>query len=538
MTRTVTFGSEATRTAGHNPDPVGVLASITTNCWIADDERQPPDPCSRWGQRNKKTRASHLVRILVSAVLVGVIFLYLDVGEFLSAVRNVSPGYLLLVILMVVIDRLIVVHKWNLLLISRGVHVAFYQLFSMYTTAQLASFVLPSTVGGDLFRVYRLRDYGVSVRLSIASIMVERVIGFLSMLVIATVALGASFYMLTTRSTQLVSVAWALGLAILCCLGIFSAIKHEGLNKKLASLASDAGNWRFLGKLHDVYNQCREYRKDTEILVKVTTYTFIRQLLPIVINVLLAIAFSIDASLLEIIVIVPLIVLGSRLPISMDGIGVQEGLYVVLFNLVGVSASEALLMSLAFRGMVLVTLIPFAFLYLISGKKNHETRFGRLIEIVDGNRSTSFDRNMNTEHLNKLDKSNFIRHKLFDEETSSWKRYAILVVGEPSLWKLAKYELITFFLGPVPGAVGLALRKVFYPSLFRQSGAGVVFGRSLVIRNADKITLGDGVVIDDYTLLDARGSGEEGILIGDKVIINPGSNANFQSWPHFDRCWI
>ncbi len=101
-----------------------------------------------------------------------------------------------------------------------------------------------------------------------------------------------------------------------------------------------------------------------------------------------------------------------------------------------------------------------------------------------------------------IERSVHIRQKLFEGEISSWKRYADLVVGTTSIAALVKYELITSLLGPLPGALGLWLRRIFFPKLFREVGQGTVFGRNLVIRNAQNIRLGDRVIIDDNVLID------------------------------------
>lgn len=127
---------------------------------------------------------------------------------------------------------------------------------------------------------------------------------------------------------------------------------------------------------------------------------------------------------------------------------------------------------------------------------------------------------MNPADSNRLSKDHFIRTKLYGGSRSTWKRYAHLVVGSASFWELLKYELITFAVGSVPGALGLWLRKVFYPVLFKSVGSGVIFGRNLVIRNGRNIVIGDRVVIDDQTVVDARGAGEEDLVIGDEAIIN------------------
>jgi acetyltransferase-like isoleucine patch superfamily enzyme len=116
----------------------------------------------------------------------------------------------------------------------------------------------------------------------------------------------------------------------------------------------------------------------------------------------------------------------------------------------------------------------------------------------------------------------FIRHKLFAGEAGSWRRYADLTIGSASLWKLVRYEVITSLLGSIPGALGLKLRQVFYPMLFRSVGRGTVFGRDLVVRHPHNISIGERVLIADDCVLDARGAGSHGIELGDEVIVHQG----------------
>jgi acetyltransferase-like isoleucine patch superfamily enzyme len=109
--------------------------------------------------------------------------------------------------------------------------------------------------------------------------------------------------------------------------------------------------------------------------------------------------------------------------------------------------------------------------------------------------------------------------QLFDRRTSAREKYARLVVGRPGWAALIKHELITLTSQSVPGAFGLALRQVLYPSLLGACGSGVVFGQNVVLRHPQKIRIGNDVVIDDNCLLDAKGSGNQGIVIGNGVFI-------------------
>jgi len=130
---------------------------------------------------------------------------------------------------------------------------------------------------------------------------------------------------------------------------------------------------------------------------------------------------------------------------------------------------------------------------------------------------------MSDRKIQELGDGSFIRQKLHAEKASELDKYQQLVTGRPSRLSLLHYELVTFFLCSLPGAVGLLLRRWFYGRLFKRAGRGLTIGRNVVIRHADNIQLGDRVVIDDNTVIDARGAGDEGLAIGDDVIIGRGA---------------
>ena len=109
--------------------------------------------------------------------------------------------------------------------------------------------------------------------------------------------------------------------------------------------------------------------------------------------------------------------------------------------------------------------------------------------------------------------------QLFDERQSAREKYSSLVVGLPGWGPLIRHEMITLVAQSVPGALGLALRRMLYPSLLGACGRGVVFGQNVVLRHPHKILVGDHVVIDDNCLVDAKGSANRGITIGSRVFV-------------------
>jgi acetyltransferase-like isoleucine patch superfamily enzyme len=101
----------------------------------------------------------------------------------------------------------------------------------------------------------------------------------------------------------------------------------------------------------------------------------------------------------------------------------------------------------------------------------------------------------------------------------AWRTYVDLIHGPAGTGRVLRTELVTFFIGSLPGPAGLLLRKWLYPGLFASAGPNLLVGRNVTIRHAGKIRLGANVVIDDNVVIDAKGDGNRGITIGDNVFI-------------------
>lgn len=107
-----------------------------------------------------------------------------------------------------------------------------------------------------------------------------------------------------------------------------------------------------------------------------------------------------------------------------------------------------------------------------------------------------------------------IQKELFNPKKSALQKYQEIVIGEKSLGRLIKYEMITLLTSWVPGALGLFLRMKLYPLLLGKVGRGVSFGTNVVLRHPHKIFIGENVVIDDNCVLDAKGESNQGLFIG------------------------
>lgn len=116
-----------------------------------------------------------------------------------------------------------------------------------------------------------------------------------------------------------------------------------------------------------------------------------------------------------------------------------------------------------------------------------------------------------------------IQKELFAKNKSKIAKYTDLFVGKKGFFSLLKYELIMMLFQDMRGAAGIFFRNLFYPLLFKKTGRGVSFGKSITIRHPHRISIEDDVVIDDYCVLDAKGIDNDGIYISENVFVGRGT---------------
>ncbi len=110
-----------------------------------------------------------------------------------------------------------------------------------------------------------------------------------------------------------------------------------------------------------------------------------------------------------------------------------------------------------------------------------------------------------------------------DSRESALGKYQLLVVGNQRFGSLLLHELLTTLFTYVPGLLGILLRRLFYPLLFRQMERGVVIGSGVSLRQPRRISIARGGMIDDLASLSARGDDPTRIHLGQEVFVGRSS---------------
>ena len=280
-----------------------------------------------------------LARVLGSAALLGVLIWQLSPGDLADAFASAEPVMIALAALVMLAILVLMAGKWYMLARSRCPPVDALPLARAFFIGTLLNFVLPTGIGGDAYRVLRLRQLSDG-RLTdaSASVIFDRVTGYVGMAAFA--ALGAAFAF----------GGLAAGLSALAGLGALVAVAAV-LAGALVATASPDATPGLLPARSDIRPLV------WAALISVGTHALYMTCIALVGN-----AYDLDVSWWYWGVVNFVTAAAALLPISVGGLGVREGGFVALLAPLDVGAAEAASASLTvvflIAAMSLLLLLP------------------------------------------------------------------------------------------------------------------------------------------------------------------------------------
>ena len=241
-----------------------------------------------------------------------------------STVKRINPAYFALSALFYFVSLYISTLRWSLLIVARPPR---RRLFSLYIMGSFFNIMLPGIIGGDAIKAYYLYKETGNLPESMASIFMERYLGFTALFILGTIAWPFAVPYLKGTGIFL----WAFPLFLLAfIIGsiVFFTLKAGGRRVKLLS---------------DFYGYFDFYEK--KVLFKGLLYSFLVQSLVTLQVFALSRGFGHQVPLLYFFVFIPVITTLAVLPISISGFGIREASFVVLFGALGMSPEAATALS-------------------------------------------------------------------------------------------------------------------------------------------------------------------------------------------------
>lgn len=275
----------------------------------------------------------------------------IDLDELRASLAKTDPVFVFLAVLTPYAGFYITSLRWKGLLDVQGVHIRQPILFRSCMVAVFFNQIMPSTIGGDMIRMYDSWKAGATRAVSISTIVVDRVLGLFALAIFAV--LGLFFIrgdLADANYVSLAVVAVALGLGGFIAL-VFSPIRGmvEFARAIYTKLPGPFG--KFFGK---VDRAVEPFRGQHSSLVRALGLSLLLQLNVVLLHYLLSRAIGIELGFIDYFYVVPVALFVMLIPISINGIGVRESMFVFLLGSMGVAKSDALVLSLLAFSIFLV----------------------------------------------------------------------------------------------------------------------------------------------------------------------------------------
>jgi uncharacterized protein (TIRG00374 family) len=317
-------------------------------------------------------KLSFWIRLVLSVGLIVFLLRIAHVRDMVTIVMHSDPVLLLIAYLLALGDRLLMAYKWNRLLRVKGIQISFLNAASLYLQTSFLGLCLPVPIGADAVRAYAVAKDNHKVGDVIASIVCERLLGFLALLVFALGSIILSLY--TFRQTFFVAiwhVFWVLAFLLIMLL----AVIYLSLNSTVVyGVQALLHKWHisveqyWLGrKLKDIYQSYRSYQTNKDELAIFFGLSLLENMLPILVTYCLAVTFRVEVALLYFFILVLISLILIRLPFSVNGLGVQESVFVYFLGLIGVTSSQALLLGATGSIISILSILVGGVLYSMSG---------------------------------------------------------------------------------------------------------------------------------------------------------------------------
>ena len=295
-----------------------------------------------------KKHLALLAKLAVMGGLLAVLYRNVDFAEFRAALAGLRWGWLPLIYALFLLNTTLSAWKWKMLLAADGVQVTLPRLLSSYLIGTFFNLFLPSSIGGDSYRVVDASRHGGAAK-SFASVFADRLTGFLALAIWGLLFSAIGWSRLPDKRILFLPV---LVFGLMAAM-VFALVQRTAL----------VAVWRFLRLdrlskldvfLHRFLDSLAGYHADRALLANVFGISLFFQMMAIAIIFCISQALAWQVPFIYFCIFVPLITLGEALPISIFGIGVRDSLYVFFFAQGGASREQALALALVY---VLITIV-------------------------------------------------------------------------------------------------------------------------------------------------------------------------------------
>jgi uncharacterized protein (TIRG00374 family) len=301
-----------------------------------------------------------LLRAAISIALVAYVFSLIDFNDALNQVQAVDLTWLAAAVLTFVASLLLFAARWMVLLkVDHHIDVSYWRLLRYYWVGLFFNNFLPTSIGGDFVRALYLSGDNNSRSSSLASVFLERLLGFL---VTTFISFAALFLFIDELPSNTL---WVLGFMLLALLMFFVLfVFHNGFYRWSTGILGRIHFFRLGERFTKVFSFLHNYRGQPDILFSAFMFSAAGQFLIILFNYFVFLGIYHDSfSFYPFLIIIPITIVVSLFP-SINGLGTRESAYVWLFGLFNVASETSFALAVLIFILPLVISLSGGLLYI------------------------------------------------------------------------------------------------------------------------------------------------------------------------------
>ena len=289
------------------------------------------------------------LKAAVSAGLIVFLLKKIDLKNLGESLKGINPLYLFLALGVMFFIITLASLRWRWCLLPQGIDIStgnclYYSLIGFFFNN-----FTPSTVGGDVAKGLLVSRFSKKNLGTAISIVVDRLIGLAATGLVALLALLVSLHLPLSPRIRLVILLFT-GIVLI----LLFLILNKAMARKFVNLLSSLHLTRVARKMTSLSEALSNYLSYPRLLKKALVISLLMQISNVLLSYILALGLGIKISFLYFLVFIPLIMAVMSIPISLNGLGLREGAYVVFFNLAGISREQSLAISITYYLVVLM----------------------------------------------------------------------------------------------------------------------------------------------------------------------------------------
>jgi glycosyltransferase 2 family protein len=305
------------------------------------------------------TRAGAL-RLLIAVVLTAWVVWAANPSQVMAETADADWRWITAAVALVLADRALMAYRWMVLLraLTPGTRPPLAAVLRIFFASTFVGSFLPS-LAGDVYRAYSLSRLHVSGVESAASVLMDRALGILSMVVVAVVALSFA-----PNVRGMPGVLPTVLIATAGCVVAAAGIYSEHVAAFATSMASVLPGRRARALSVGLVDAVRRYARHHGELTAVLVASIGVQVLRVVQAYCLGRALGLSVPASVYFVFVPLVVIVMQIPVTTMGLGTGQLAFDVFFGAVGVPSADAVALSILFVALAIVGNLPGGLVYL------------------------------------------------------------------------------------------------------------------------------------------------------------------------------